>query len=74
MVSNADLFLTSVSFLTLLLSHNISQPGHVINDATSFPGSLLFPPPGAGGQKRDPGNEVVKDVRLIPLDSTGKPR
>ena len=26
---------------------------------TSFPGSLLFPPPGAGGRKRrDPGNEV----------------
>ena len=29
--------------------------------ATSFPGSVIFPPPGAseeGGEMRDPGNEV----------------
>ena len=30
-----------------------------VNDTlTSFPGSLIFPSPGAEGRKRDPGNKV----------------
>ena len=33
--------------------------------ATSFPGSLLLPPPLEGGKRRDPGNEVARiAVRL----------
>ena len=37
-------------------------------DATSFPGSLIFPSPGAldnpgDGKMRDPGNEVGLDAR-----------
>ena len=37
------------------------------SEATSFPGSLFFPSPGALGEmkKRDPGNEVVVRGRWI---------
>ena len=34
-------------------------------DSTSFPGSLILPPPGAsegGGKMRDPGNKVAVDL------------
>ena len=37
-------------------------------DTTSFPGSLLFPPPSlapGGGKRRDPGNEVARDKGLF---------
>ena len=36
----------------------------VETEATSFPGSLFFPPPVAtgDGKKRDPGNEVETEV------------
>ena len=39
-----------------------AQKGRALVETTSFPGSLLFPSPGAregDGKRRDPGNEVV---------------
>jgi len=39
--------------------HGRTVPKQPKINPTSFPGSLCFPPPGAGGgKKRDPGNEV----------------
>ena len=32
---------------------------------TSFPGSLVLPPPGASGKMRDPGNEVACSLELL---------
>ena len=47
------------SYLTVF---PVNSPYNCSANATSFPGSLILPPPGArergGGRMRDPGNEV----------------
>ena len=52
------------NFIRYCINLHVQFLGAAGSKATSFPGSLIVPPPGGGGKMRDSGNEVGSKANL----------